>query len=136
MVDYVKLAGIAETLIADNGRDITLVKYNETPTDTDKPWRSSETSRTTGVEVTVKGVFVEDRGLRFSKLGLAFKQEEDDPIIVRGGQIFFVSANAAGANNLEEFDQLQDGSTVWQIVNVALLKPGETRLLYEIEVKQ
>ena len=57
--DWTELVATAQGLIDDNGRDVTLIRFNQTPGDANKPWAGPDDPRTTpDATTTVKGCFV------------------------------------------------------------------------------
>lgn len=127
MADFVELAGVAETLIAENGRDVTFKRVSRTAGDAAKPWRGPSASPES---LTVRGCFVPPSGSGFG-------HDEMDSIgsLLRGGnQVILVAAKAVGTAKLEEYDSILDGTDVWKIAQVAVLKPGSVTVLYAVEV--
>lgn len=127
MVDFVALAAIAERLITENGRAVTVVKLNQGSDDTAKPWRGVADPRATPVAtVTGNGVFVELSSL--SELGI---QASDDK---RVEKVVMFAANDDDGNNLLTFDELIDDTERWKIVASQVLQPADTKILYFFEV--
>lgn len=122
MVDYVSLAATAERLIAENGRDVTLVKRSETPADAGKPWRGTTADDTS---ITVKGVVIPFEA-----------EDQDGDLFRREDKQAFVAADATSPNEIESFDELDDGSDTYKIINVELIHPGDTRVLYVLQVRK
>lgn len=130
-IDYIELAAMVEEMIDEFGRTIDLVKLGSTNDDVTKPWRGSTTPRTTGTIVPATGVFVGPTSV--AELGFL---ATDIEFTKRAEQILIVSAKKTGANEIEDFHEVVDNTIRWRILKVHLLKPGATRLLYFIEVKQ
>lgn len=131
MVDYVSLADVAERLIEKNGRTISLVRRDQgNPVDSAKPWRSS----TEADEITV------------SVLGVVIKFEKEDfdgTLVRRGDKRALIAANSVtdaggSASNLkiEDYDHIIDGTTRWKIIDAETVEPGDTRVYYDIQVRQ
>lgn len=127
MADMAKMAVTAKRLIDLNGRTVTLVKHGNTPADSDKPWRGI--SSPVEATVTGKAVFV-PRTL----LQTVFSRDEGG--VKMEGEYALFAANDDGGNNLELFNVLQDGGRDWKIKHVELIAPGDTRVLYMIEVER
>lgn len=121
MVDYVSLAATALRLIDTNGRDVTLTKKDRTPANAAQPWRGPGVADTT---VVVKAVV------------FPFDAEDiDGELVRREDKRAFVSASAAGVNEVEDFDFLTDGSDIFKIQRVRVIAPGDTRVLYDIQLR-
>ena len=127
MVDYVKLAATAARLVSNNGRSITLVEFDKTPDDADKPWRGAVDPRISPESTkVVSGVFVEPS----SAVRLGMSSEVDD-LLKRSSQIIIV----ASTDDLEVYNEVIDTDTKrWKIVGMEKLKPADTTLLYFIGV--
>ena len=129
--DYTELASMVEEMIDEFGRAISLVELDGTSDDLAKPWRGSTAPRTAATTVSATGVFVEPTSV--AELGF---MATDFQFTKRAEQVLIVSAKKTGANEIEDFHEVVDGAIRWRIEKVHLLKPGATRLLYFIEVKQ
>lgn len=125
MPDYEKLASVAQRLIEKNGRDVTVTKRSETPNDSDKPWRGTDT---TVVTVECKALF---KGLE-EALG------KDG--VVRSFQVAEIAAKSAVLNeeevDLTGFDLLTDGTVEWSVERIDPLKPGDRTLLWKLYLNQ
>lgn len=127
MVDFTSLRATAERLISENGRDVTLVKRLRTADDVAKPWRGPPV----GPDVTIvaKAVFVE------------FEEEDFDSTLVRrGDKRALISAKVVEALDattmLEEFDTVLDNTVEWKVVNVVVIEPGTSRVLYDVQLRK
>lgn len=122
MVDYATLATVAKTLLDDAGREISVVRLDQTAADAAKPWRGSAAPRGNGATtVTGRAAFVPLGG---SDLGITFKAEEP------AAEVCLFPAEDDDDEELELFDEIIDGSTRWRIIETQILQPGDTRLLY------
>lgn len=122
------LAAVAKRLIDREGRDISIVKLDEDPADPTKPWRSSAAPRgSAATAVAGKGVFVPLSG---SDLGLTFTSGDEDSTVC------LFPGSSDGGNQLEDFDEIIDGSQRWRIAETQVLQPGATRLLYAFLVQR
>lgn len=122
MVDYAELATVAEELIQEFGRAISVRKVTTgAPADPAKPWEP-------GAEATVdtagNGVFLETK-----------RSHLTGEIIPADQSLLLLSAAELGAVIPIAKDRIVDGSDVWEITKVETLKPGATTLLYELQVK-
>lgn len=129
-VNYTNLRAVAERLIGENGRSLTLVRRDQgNPTDPAKPWRDS--TGASDVTLVVTGVFID------------FEQEDTDGTLVRRGDKRVLAAaseveTVAGASfdELEDYDYILDGTDRWDIVKVDVIEPGSLRVLYDIQVRK
>lgn len=133
MPDYQKLAQTAKRLIDKNGRSITISRLDRSPLDTSKPWRGEPSPRATGgVErsLTTIGVFVHPDGLRDQTMTRPFGFSAiDEELLKRFNQIVLVSGAGTSFQNLEEFDEVTDGSSSWKIELVVRLQPGDVNIM-------
>jgi hypothetical protein len=134
-VNYTNAAATASRLIEENGRAITLVKLNQTPTDVDKPWRGTTDARNVPeLSLAAFGVFVSPSGG-----GLGFIAE-DSEMVRLSEQIVLVAAASLSGYKVEDFNEIIDPedniNTRWRITKVEMLKPGPVRILYAIGVKR
>ena len=130
MVNYVSLANTAERLIEENGRTFTIVRAGETAVDPAKPYGPDTSAGET--RHSVLGVIIE------------FENEDiDGALIRRGDKRCLIAHNsivdaASGADSLivEEFDTLEDGTEVWKIEGVEAIHPGDTRIMYDLQLRK
>lgn len=123
MVDYVELAATAQRLINENGRDVTIIRKDRTPADANKPWRGGGTSDTT--VGPVKAVIFPFNAA-----------DVDGTLVRREDKQAWVAANDTGASPIETFDELIDGSTTFQILSVEVINPGDTLLVYQLQLRR
>lgn len=130
-LNYISLRSLAERLIEENGRTLTLVRKDQgNPVDPAKPWRNS--TNAAEITVAVLGVFVEFE-----------KDEVDGTIVKRGDKRLLVSdksvtdGGGAAANLVvEDYDAVLDGGVRWRIVTAEVIEPGALRILYDLQVRQ
>lgn len=129
MVDYVRLAATATRLVAANGRALSFVRLEETPTDTAKPWRGADTPRAQADSVVLgSGVAVQPSSL--STLGI---HVTDEHFLKRADQVLIAVAD----DEIENYDEVIDeNSEVWKITGVEKLRPATTTILYYVGVKR
>lgn len=161
--DWSKAAATAKRLIEKYGRTITIYKKSETPLDPEMPWLGPEDNVTDDDTTTlvqeadstdillenfesifteasaaenpadtaslnVKAVFVQaDNDFAF---GETFRDLLGDTIR-RGTTRFIIYSEV----DLRKFTEIKDGDDIWHINFVRMLKPGNTVILYDIEVK-
>jgi len=130
-LDYVSFQNLAERLIEENGRTISLVRRDQgNPTDPAKPWRGS--TEADEITVVVKGVFIE------------FEKEDFDGSLVRRGDKRILIADKSvtdeggSSSNLkiEDYDHVLDGLVRWKIITAELIEPGPLRIMYDLQVRQ
>ncbi len=128
-LNYANFRTLAEKLIGENGRTLTLIKVDRgNPVDVTEPWRDSTDAAEVLVPIT--GVFIE------------FETQDIDGTLVRRGDkrvlvaaIDVEQANKA-AEDVENFDKILDGTASWKIQNVGIIEPGSLTILYDIHVRQ
>jgi len=128
-INYATLRKVAERLIDENGRDITIVRRSRTPADPAKPGRAPETTTTS---LTVKGVIL------FADL-----EQVDNVTVEREDRIAFISAEAVENINstvmLEDYDYVVDGDDQLDIINKNVIEPGisgSSRVLYVLQLRE
>lgn len=128
--DYTEIQGVAETLITEFGRSVTLEKFNETLQDAGKPYLGSADPRSSPLAtVTISAAVVEPDST--VQLGIATKDSE---LVKRSEQVMIIAPGVSLAEDLATFDEVVDGSTRWKIQVVETLKPGPVILLYFVGV--
>lgn len=132
MVDFVSLAATALRLINENGRAVTIRQLGNTPVDVAQPWRGP-TDELVPVRDSQSGIaiFTTDRVRQGIAWGLATDFIDG---VKSSSHVCLFPASSDGGKNLEEFDEIVDGSTIWRIVRAELLQPGDTKILYAFEV--
>ena len=131
MVDFIKFRNLAERLIEENGRTLSLVRRDQgNPTNPAQPWRGSTEAAT--ITVAVLGVVIDFE-----------KEDFDGSLVRRGDKRILISDKSVideggGASNLqiEDYDHILDGTTRWKILTVNLIEPGDTRIMYDLQVRQ
>ncbi len=126
MVDFVSLANTAKTLVDENGRTITLRELETTSSDPAKPWKAATDPRNPLASSIVRvGAFVPLSSA--SKLGLTIDKEM---MVKRAAQVMLVAPGAVETIDYSIFDEVLDGTDVWRITFMEVLKPADTTLLY------
>jgi hypothetical protein len=128
---HTRLQGVADRLIQENGRSVSIRKTTTTIGDPNKPWGSTSDSVTTSDTATY-GVFfdeeagdVEARLNSMSRLVLA-PLEENQAMVYIPGSIGVVPDIA---------DQLVDGSRVMEVLKVEKVNPGVVTIMYILRVE-
>lgn len=131
LIDYTELATEAQTLVAGTGRSVTFVQLDRDPADPSKPWRGASDPRATP-ESTVAGsaVFVEPS----SATALGMSTEIVDSLVKRSEAIMIVALGPTVTADLQDYDEVIDGSKTWRIEGVEKLQPADVVLLYFVGV--
>lgn len=116
---YTRMAQVTLAQIADKGRTVTLV----TPgADTYIPGTGLTVG--TPTEQTPKAVFVD------------YKAKDVDGTVIRAeDKMCLIAASALNAEPTTA-DKIKEGSTEWAVVNVKVVKPGDTAILYRLQVRR
>jgi hypothetical protein len=130
-LDYNNFRLLAERLINENGRTLTLQREDQVnATDPAQPWRTAAT--TNQVTLDVLGVFIEFE-----------KEDFDGSLVRRGDKRVLVAAKdtedvRTGTENIEieDFDTLLDDGEVWKIITVEVIEPGPLKVAYDIQVRK
>ena len=130
MVDTAKAIATAQRLITADGRSVRLIRYNEIPTDTTKPWNGpGDPRRTPRAFLDIDAVFVPPSSA--SALGLS---TEANDLIKRSSQILMMSGGASV--DLLQYNEVLDDDKYWKIEFIETLKPGDEILLTFIGVSR
>jgi len=125
-MDYAEIATDVVTLIVDAGRDVTIVRYRQTPADASKPWRGpTDPTTTPDATTTVRAVAAAS--------GLGFKALDKD-LMKRASEFYLVGPGATF--DLTTANEVIDGGVHKRIEFVELLKPANTVLLYIVGVSR
>ena len=129
-IDYVQLAATAKALVDANGRQITIIRFDQTPADADKPWNGpSDPDASPDATATVVGCFVSTDERVFGGLTL------DDDLLKRTSEVCLVAPGTVSPPfDLLTANEIIDGSVHKKISFVQSLKPGAVTLLYFIGV--
>jgi hypothetical protein len=121
---YSPFAGWIAALIEKTGREVTFVKPSRVAADNAKPWRADDSA---DIRVTAKAVIV------------PFDAEDNPDSVRRGTMCCYVNAppfDAVLPHKPEDFNTIEDGTDIWNIRKVIVYNPGDTRLLYEMDVER
>lgn len=139
--DYAELIGVAQDLLAEFGRAVKLLGYTgQTPTDTNKPWKSP-----TGApdELELDAAFVPPNTVR--QFGLTALGEGTDfsDLVAKSEQIAIVSPGAQV--DLRNYTVLIDIRQIntwtvhqnrWGIIGLQVLRPGDDVVLGFLGVRR
>lgn len=126
LIDYTTIAETALTLIEGTGREITVIRFNQTPADTDYPWEGPADPRSSPDATTdVYATFVSPS--QASELGM---ETVDADLLKRTSDIAIVAPGPTLTFDLSTANEVTDGDITKKILDVQKLKPGATTLLY------
>ena len=117
--DYSSVLSIAETLLVEYGRDITLVSVNPGTYDA----QSDTTIGGSESQTTVKAV-VTDFVL----------SQIDGTIILRGDKLVIISGQSSIIPSVN--DKLKIDSKTYRIISVENITPGGASIIYKLQVRQ
>ena len=117
---YSEMAEMAREEIEEYGRTITLRRNNEGSYDA-----ATDTMVGASVsDVSVKVLFTEYR-----------QNEIDNTIILRGDKKVLIAATSLSFAP-EHNDIIIDGGTQYKVINLSTVQPGDTPLLYKLQVRK
>ena len=122
---YDEMIAVAQELIEEFGRPVTLQKLGKATTGSPTPW-TGPGSPTVIESLPVAACFVPPSGLDLGKLGIT------DDMLKRVSQVALVSPIQ---ENLERMDTLLD-NVVYKVEWVQVLKPADQTVLYAFGVKR
>jgi len=126
---FEEMAAVAQELIDESGRDVTIIRWKQTAADASKPWEGPDDPRTDpDASDQVKGCFVPIGG---SGLG---KDSVDEDALKRTGDVCLIGPGASF--DLATANELIDGSVHKKITFVQTLKPADTVLMYYVGVER
>jgi hypothetical protein len=129
-MSHTTLANTASRLIEKHGRSVVLVTKGSASPDPTKPWRTSAAE----VESTIRGVMVDPSDGSFGYITPA----ESAQLIARGSKVFLVAAKSID-DTLPPEDLLRikdDDNSSWRILSAELLRPGNVKILWKLEVQR
>ena len=128
-MNYDAIAQLATRLIDANGRAITVIRFDQTAGDEDKPWKGPTDPREEpDAESEVYGVFVPPGGV--SDLGL---ETVDQDLLKRTYEIAIVRP---GTFDFSTANEILDNGVYKKVSFVKELRPGTVSLLYCIGISQ
>lgn len=121
-------------LLAEFGKPVTLVKWNHTEQDTDKPWLGAGEPRDAGAITTIVNA-VAVSPVSLLTLGSELDAREQDGL--KRGEIAYVCEPGNDyPDTLNEFDELRDDDGVRRIVYGSRLRPADVSLLYYLVTRK
>lgn len=131
MVDYVRLASVANRLVQENGRPISFIRLNEVPADSSNPWDGPGPGGETSL--SVYGVFVPPNTVRQFGLSALGEGTEFEDLVTFSEQIIITSQ---GEIDLRQYTKVEDGGIRWGIVGLQVLRPGLVTMLAFVGVRR
>ena len=131
--DYSGLLAVADTLIVDFGRPMTLRRNSRTPADAGKPWAVVSDSATDIQSIAATGVFLSPKRSAFDAVtagvgvGLSNVEQKTARVLVQ--------ALATLPEEMGREWKVDDGSRTFEVLSSKPIKPGDTLLYYDLEVK-
>jgi hypothetical protein len=126
--DYTEFVELAQELIEDFGRQVTITRRNNTtPVDPARPWKGYTDADT---EVTPIALFLPE----FGQLINTEDYEEFAQLVREEKDTFLVAKGSVPSSDLTTFDKLIDGGDVYSIDAVREFKPGGTVIFYAVDV--
>lgn len=120
MVDYVKLAATSQRLLDANGRSVTLV-YRGPAADSGNAWDGSKSVG--GASESAIGVFLD------------YQRREVDGTKIQAHDKRLLVAAQNLTNSPTTAERVTDGGVNYQVIDVRVVQPGATILLYELQVR-
>jgi hypothetical protein len=130
-VDYAALAATARALVEANGRQVTLRRLEDAPSDVSKPWRgAANPASPADATATPFGVAVPPSSA--TALGMS---TQDNDLVKRSQQIFIITPAEGETQDYSTFHELvDDDGEPYRIVGVEKLRPAQVTLLYFVGV--
>jgi hypothetical protein len=130
VVDYTALAAVALKLIKQNGHQIIVNKYGVTPADNTKPWRGPVDNHSPLLDT--RTLWAVEAGLLPRDVGKTIGKSD----IPNDLSNVFLVAPELDTPRLDDYDEVVNGTLVYAISKITLIKPGNTVMLYEIKVEK
>jgi hypothetical protein len=131
-IDYDEILAAVRELIPDAGREVDVLKYDNTPADPDKPWEGAADPRDTADIVTVWAVAVQPSGL--AELGIEVELDGDQMRNV--AEVLVCEPGDDQGIDLSTYDEVRDGGQTHKIEWASKLRPAGTTLLYFLGVSK
>jgi hypothetical protein len=125
--DYSALQDKAKDLIEHYGQTVDLLKESRTSSDPSAPWEGTTTAETrvTGVYAVYVPLFGESAVMEtIASLGGTVNKSMNSFLI-----------GVVNGHDVRTFQKVVEDSKVWRILKVNMIKPGDTVLLYQVEVE-
>ena len=128
--DYSDFVTVAKDMITEFGRTVTFVKLDTTPVDANEPWNGATDPEATPDDTEdVVAIWVDP----INTTGLGLRRFIDPGLVNRLAGIFI---SPQGTVDLEDFDQIIDGTQRYRIEFVDKLRPANDTILYFVGVSK
>jgi len=126
------LADTAQSLIAKNGRSVSILSTVTTLGDSDKPWGSATDTVTTSTEAT-KAVFFNENARDLEARLSAVSRLVLSPVEQNKALVYVAAKGLTVVPTIA--DQLVDGDRTLEIEQVETVQPGAEVILYILKVE-
>jgi hypothetical protein len=138
-VDYSEYVAIADDLIQEFGRPVVFKNATRPPANSSEPWNGpaawDDATAPHGAVLRTVGVFI-GIGMSLTQGQIAgASQEIMKGVLTQTGRDVVLIKGSVG-EDLDKFDRMQDGATVWKVAKTVRIKPGDTTVLYAVELEQ
>ena len=130
-IDYAELETTARTLVNDLGKSVTFRRLDDTPTDSNQPWRGNADPRGGGSD-TIEGDAVAVPPSSATQLGFSTTNED----FVKRAEQILIAVVDAGAGSIEDYDEVTVEGAVYKINAIETLRPATTTLLYFVSIRR
>lgn len=124
--DYSEFVVLANELITESGRPVTLYQLSAANADNAKPWRGAGVATQINPVATYGAFVVPNTSIPTESRGLAFDWIDDD-LLKRARELCLVPANGL---DLTDYKELTDGGQLFKIIWGQAFKPGPTIVFY------
>ncbi len=124
--DYTKTAATALRLIEDKGREITFLKFDDTPDDLAKPWAKNANLRIGPASVSTTLFATSVHPTDINVLGVRIR---DNDLMKQLREILII-APGTFQGDLKEYQELDDGDRRFRITFMEQLKPANITILW------
>jgi hypothetical protein len=131
--DYSGLLLVADTLITNFGRPITLRRNSRTPDDSNKPWAIRSDSAEDIQAIAAIGVWIGSKSETFDSVtagvgvGLSNVQQKSSRVLIQALDTL--------PEEMGREWKVDDGDQTYEVLSAQPVKPGATLLYYDLEVK-
>ena len=125
--DYTILAETALRLIKEAGREITFLKFDNTPDSAAKPWAKNTDLRTGAASKITKLFAVSIHPTDINVLGIRIR---DVDLMKQLREILIIAPGKAFQGDLKEYQEVDDGIRRFRITFMEQLRPANTTVLW------
>ena len=125
--DYNKVAETALRLLKEAGRQVTFLKFDDTPDSAAKPWASNADLRTGAASVLTKLFVVSVHPTDINLLGIRIRNED---LMANLREILIIAPGKDFQEDLAKYQELDDGTHRFRISFMERLKPAGVTVLW------